>query len=423
MTVPAEKQGDWHRPFPAGASDPGSARAGFSLSGPATLPKKIAVIGSTGNIGVNCLDVVDHLPGRLKIVGISGHANNTLLVEQAQRHRPEWVAVTHLDAAARLDRSLLPPGCELLVGADALTRRVGDRSAAIDLVVSAIVGAAGLESTWAALEAGRDVAVANKETLVMAGPLVMDLARRTGARVLPVDSEHSALFQLLQEPGALHRVERLMLTGSGGPFRGRTVAQLRDVTIAEALTHPTWRMGRKITIDSATLMNKALELIEARWLFDMPVSKLDAIIHPESVVHSFVEFVDGSVVAQASPPDMRLPIQYAMTWPDRVAGPTRRLDWKNLSRWTFEQPDRVAFPALDLGLQVAAAGGTAGAVFNAANEVAVERFLGGQLAFLEISQLVSAVLLAHSHDLRPGLDDLKRIDQWARLEARRWQNK
>lgn len=195
------------------------------------------------------------------------------------------------------------------------------------------------------------------------------------------------------------------------------------MTVDQALAHPTWRMGKKITIDSATLMNKALELIEARWLFDMPVAKLDAIIHPESVIHSFVEFVDGSVVAQASPPDMRLPIQYALTWPDRVPGPTRRLDWRALSKWSFEQPDREAFPALDLGLSVAQAGGTAGAVLNAANEVAVERFLAGKLSFLDITRLVSEVVGAHTHDASPGLEELRHADRWARQEARIWQSK
>lgn len=378
-------------------------------------------MGSTGTIGVNCLDVVDHLPDRLQVAGISGHANTRLLVEQARKHRPDWVAVTDSKAAAELDRSALPGGCELVIGPEALTRKVA--GAGHDLVVSAIVGAAGLDSTWAALEAGKDVAVANKETLVLAGALVLDLAKRKGAKLLPVDSEHSALFQLLQEPGALDRVEKLVLTGSGGPFRGKKRQDLAHVTVDQALAHPTWRMGKKITIDSATLMNKALELIEARWLFDMPVGKLDAIIHPESVIHSFVEFVDGSVVAQASPPDMRLPIQYALTWPDRVPGPTRRLDWRSLSKWSFEQPDREAFPALDLGLSVAQSGGTAGAVLNAANEVAVERFLAGKLSFLDITRLVSEVVGAHTHDASPGLEELRHADRWARQEARIWQSK
>lgn len=408
---------------------PGFLAVGLSHSNPiaqsnhsagAGGPKRIAIVGSTGTIGVNCLDVAAHLPERLQVAGISGHSNTRLLKEQAEKHRPDWVAVTDVVAAAGLKQGDLPAGCELVVGQDALARKVAGPGH--ELVVSAIVGAAGLDSTWAALEAGKDVAVANKETLVLAGALVLDLAKRRNAKLLPVDSEHSALFQLLQEPGALGRVEKLVLTGSGGPFRGRKRCELAEVTIEQALAHPTWRMGKKITIDSATLMNKALELIEARWLFDMPVNRLDAIIHPESVIHSFVEFVDGSVVAQASPPDMRLPIQYALTWPDRVWGPTRRLDWRALSKWTFEQPDREAFPALDLGLAVAQAGGTAGAVLNAANEVAVERFLAGSLKFLDITQLVVEVVGAHTYDASPALNDLRRADGWARKEAVLWRN-
>ena len=340
-------------------------------------PKRIAIVGSTGTIGVNCLDVAAHLPERLQVAGISGHSNTRVLKEQAEKHRPDWVAVTDVVAAAGLKQGDLPSGCELVVGQDALARKVAGPGH--ELVVSAIVGAAGLDSTWAALEAGKDVAVANKETLVLAGALVLDLAKRRNAKLLPVDSEHSALFQLLQEPGALGRVEKLVLTGSGGPFRGRKRCELAEVTVEQALAHPTWRMGKKITIDSATLMNKALELIEARWLFDMPVNRLDAIIHPESVIHSFVEFVDGSVVAQA-------------------------------------------FPALDLGLAVAQAGGTAGAVLNAANEVAVERFLAGSLKFLDITQLVVEVVGAHTHDASPALNDLRRADGWARKEAVLWQN-
>jgi 1-deoxy-D-xylulose-5-phosphate reductoisomerase len=218
----------------------------------------------------------------------------------------------------------------------------------VDVVVAAIVGAAGLAGTWAALEAGKTVAVANKETLVMAGPLVTELAARRGVRLLPVDSEHSAIFQAMQG-GRANEVERVVLTASGGPFRGRPRAELTQVSVAEALRHPTWRMGPKITVDSATLMNKALEVIEARWLFGLPPERIDIVIHPESVVHSFVEFTDGSVLAQLSPPDMRLPIQYALTYPDRVSGPARRINWRELGSWHFEQPDHETFPAVQLG--------------------------------------------------------------------------
>jgi 1-deoxy-D-xylulose-5-phosphate reductoisomerase len=289
----------------------------------------------------------------------------------------------------------------------------------VDLVVNAVVGAAGLEGTWAALQAGKSVAVANKETLVMAGPLVMELARKHNAALLPIDSEHSAIFQALTG-GRQSEVERIVLTGSGGPFRGKTKAQLAEVTVGEALCHPTWRMGKKITIDSATLMNKALEIIEARWLFDIPADQIEVILHPESVIHSFVEFKDGSVLAQMSPPDMRLPIQYALTYPDRLPGPARRLNWRELSAWHFEQPDHETFPALQLGYEVARRGGTCGAVLNAANEAAVERFLTGDLRFLDITRVCRAVLDHHNFSARPTLAELHAIDRWARQEVSRW---
>jgi 1-deoxy-D-xylulose-5-phosphate reductoisomerase len=289
----------------------------------------------------------------------------------------------------------------------------------VDVVVSAIVGAAGLAGTWAALEAGKTVAVANKETLVLAGPLVMDLAARRGGRLLPVDSEHSAIFQALQgsPPGA---VERVVLTGSGGPFRGRRAAELVGVTVEQALRHPTWQMGPKITVDSATLMNKALEVIEARWLFGLPPERIGVIVHPESVIHSFVEFQDGAVLAQLSPPDMRLPIQYALTYPERLPGPAARLDWRALSAWHFEQPDRETFPSLQLGYEVAARGGTAGAVLNAANEAAVARFLGGELDFLDIPRACRAALDHHNFSPTPTLAELAGCDRWARQEVGRW---
>jgi 1-deoxy-D-xylulose-5-phosphate reductoisomerase len=269
------------------------------------------------------------------------------------------------------------------------------------------------------LEAGKTVAVANKETLVMAGPLVTDLARKRGGRLLPVDSEHSAVFQALQGAPS-DAVERIVLTGSGGPFRGRTRQDLASVTPDEALRHPTWKMGPKITVDSATLMNKALEVIEARWLFDLAPERIEVIIHPESVIHSFVEFKDGSVLAQLSPPDMRLPIQYALTFPDRVAGPSRRLNWRELAAWHFEQPDHETFPSLQLGYEVARAGGTCGAILNAANEAAVQRFLAGDLDFLDIPRACRAVLDSHNFSPTPTLAELSACDRWARQEVARW---
>jgi 1-deoxy-D-xylulose-5-phosphate reductoisomerase len=385
-----------------------------------TSRRRLVVLGSTGSIGTNCLDVVDHLSDRLEVQGLSAHSNGDALLRQAQRYRPRWVALTDAAAAQQFDASQLPSGCRLLYGPDAVAEMVQDPD--VDLVVAAIVGAAGLLGTWAALEAGKTVAVANKETLVLAGALITDLAARRGGRILPVDSEHSAVFQAMQgsPPDA---VERIVLTGSGGPFRGRTRAELETVTVAEALNHPTWRMGPKITVDSATLMNKALEVIEARWLFGLPPERIEVIIHPESVIHSFVEFKDGSVLAQLSPPDMRLPIQYALTYPERVAGPARRLNWRELSAWHFEQPDHETFPALQLGYEVAQRGGTCGAVLNAANEAAVERFLRGDLDFLDIPRACRAALDHHHYSPTPSLAELNACDRWARQEVGRWNNR
>jgi 1-deoxy-D-xylulose-5-phosphate reductoisomerase len=336
--------------------------------------RRVVVLGSTGSIGCNCLDVIEQLGERLELLGLSAHANCELLAEQAARHRPRWVTVTDSDAGHEFDSSRLPNQTRLLFGADGIAAMVTDPD--VDVVVAAIVGAAGLAGTWAALEAGKTVAVANKETLVMAGPLVMELAARRGGRVLPVDSEHSAVFQAMQ-CGRPNEVARVILTASGGPFRGRTAAELAQVAVADALCHPTWRMGQKITVDSATLMNKALEIIEARWLFGLPPERIEVVIHPESMIHSFVEFIDGSILAQLSPPDMRLPIQYALTYPERISGPARKLNWRELGCWHFEQPDHETFPAVQLGYEVARRGGTCGAVLNAANEAAVSRFLAG----------------------------------------------
>ena len=381
--------------------------------------KRVAVLGSTGSIGVNTLDVARHLPDRLEVVGLAAHTNAAQLAEQCREFRPRYAALCDPGAFHAADRSAFPRETELLGGPDGVAKLAA--AAGVDVVVSAVVGAAGLHGTWAALEAGKDVAIANKETLVVAGPLVMSLAARTGSRLMPVDSEHSAVFQALTGYTAAD-VTRVVLTGSGGPFRGKTAAELEAATPEQALRHPTWKMGPKITIDSATLMNKALEVIEARWLFDLRPEQIDVIIHPESVVHSFVEFADGSVLGQLSPPDMRLPIQFALLYPERVPGPAKRLDWKTLSGLRFEPPDRTTFRALDLGFEVAARGGTTGAVLNAANEVAVGRFLTGALSFPGIAACCRAVLDAHDYDPAPPLDRLLALDRWARAEAARWQN-
>jgi 1-deoxy-D-xylulose-5-phosphate reductoisomerase len=379
--------------------------------------RRVVVLGSTGSIGTNTLDVIAHLPNRLRAIGLSAHGNIDLLLDQVSRHRPRLVAITDAARARQIDRTRLPDTTELLTGEEGVRRMVADPDA--DVVVVAIVGAAGLAGTWAALEVGKTVALANKETLVVAGPLVTRLARERGARLLPVDSEHSAVFQSMAGSRA-GEVRRVVLTASGGPFRGRTRAELQDVSAADALRHPTWRMGPKITVDSATLMNKALEVIEARWLFDLDPGRIDVVVHPESVIHSFVEFEDGSVLAQLSPPDMRLPIQFALTYPERVSGPARRLDWRELSAFHFEQPDHETFPALQLGYEVARRGGTCGAVLNAANEAAVGRFLAGELRFLDIPRVCRAVLAHHDFSAAPTLQELWAADRWARNEVNRW---
>jgi 1-deoxy-D-xylulose-5-phosphate reductoisomerase len=379
--------------------------------------KRVAIFGSTGSIGRSALEVIEGSAGRLAVVALSAQSRLTELIEQARRHRPQWVIATDAKVAKAFDWKGLPKGCELLTGPQALVQVAGESD--VDVVLAAIVGSAGLESTWAALESKKTVALANKETLVMAGELIADLARKSGGQLLPVDSEHSALFQALKA-GQPSEVARLILTASGGPFKHLSPAELQLVTVAEALEHPTWSMGPKITIDSATMMNKALEIIEARWLFGVEGERISVVIHPQSIVHSLVEFVDGSVLAQMSPPDMRLPIQYALEYPDRAPGVARRLDWQQAFRLEFEPPDRERFPAIALGEECAKSGGTSGAVLNAANEAAVGAFLDGELHFTEIVPACRSVLSAHNFEPNPTLERLFQLDRWAREEISRW---
>lgn len=382
-----------------------------------TSPRKIALLGSTGSIGQSTLEVVRHAAGQLQVVALSAHSNTGLLCQQAREFRPKWVIPTDPAAAKKCDWTTLKSVSEVVCAADSMQRVV--QSSEVDVVVAAIVGSAGLAGTWAALEAGKTVALANKETLVMAGPLVMPLAASRQANILPIDSEHSAVFQALAA-GRREDLRRIILTASGGPFRRLCKAEMEQVTVEQALAHPTWRMGPKITVDSATMMNKALELIEARWLFDLPPEQIEVMIHPQSVVHSLVEWNDGSVLAQLSPPDMKLPIQYALTWPERRSSPARKVDWRTSWQLEFEPPDEERFPALPLGREVARVGGTAGAVLNAANEAAVARFLRGEMRFLQIVPACRAVIDSHSYDPSPTLQQLMQLDAWAREEVSRW---
>jgi 1-deoxy-D-xylulose-5-phosphate reductoisomerase len=378
--------------------------------------KRIAVLGSTGSIGTNCLDVIDAHPERLSVIGLTANSRWQLLADQCQRYHPRWAVLSDATLGTQVAPSAFGDG-EVFFGPDAVGRVAAHPD--VDLVVAGIVGAAGLHGTWAALDAGKTVAFANKETLVVAGPLMLDLVRRRGGTLIPVDSEHSAVFQALHA-GRRTEVRRVVLTASGGPFRTWPRARIEQATAEQALAHPTWNMGRKITVDSATMMNKALEIIEARWLFDLAVDQIDVVIHPQSIVHALVEFVDGSVVAQLSPPDMKLPIQYALTFPERANGISPRLDLSKKLALEFEPPDPERFPALQLGFEVARRGGTCGAVLNAANEAAVHRFLQGKLAFPDIVRCCRDVLDAHHYDPTPTLDDLLGLDRWARKETERW---
>ena len=381
------------------------------------VPLRVAVLGSTGSIGKNTLEVIAASKGRFKVHLLCGHRSIDVLVEQAQVCRPRWVVVTDSAAAVSLGSGALPKGTELVVGPERLEELLAGPE--VDRVVSAIVGAAGLRSTWSALAAGKTVALANKETLVTAGPLVTQLAARSGATIVPVDSEHSAIHQALRS-GRRQELQRVVLTASGGPFRTHTKEQIAEVTPEQALKHPTWSMGPKITIDSATMMNKALELIEARWLFDLRADQLGVVVHPQSIIHSFVEFVDGSVIAQIGPPDMKLPIQYALAYPERYDGPARRFDFGVAQQLELSPPDLERFPAVRLGYDVAARGGTAGVVLNAVNEEAVQAFLNGVVRFPQIAELCERAVSEHPFIGDPTLEDILRLDAWARKEVKTW---
>ena len=381
-----------------------------------TSPKRISILGATGSIGQSTLDVVRQIEG-LSIHSISGHSRLDQLIEAAREFKPKYVVATCEKAAAGFDFGDLLAETEVLIGSQYVEQIATD--AEVDIVVAAIVGIAGLPGTMAAIGAGKTVALANKETLVVAGSLITAIAQQSGSKILPVDSEHSAIFQALQA-GKPQEVSRVILTASGGPFRGFSPDELKTVTVEQALAHPTWQMGDKISVDSATMMNKALEVIEARWLFDLPAEKIEVVVHPQSIVHSLVEFVDHSTVAQLSPPDMRLPIQYALTWPDRIAGVSPKLDLSRAQTLEFLPPDVERFPALELGFEVAARGGTSGAVLNAANESAVAAFLKTELSFTDIALACREILEQHEFIADPTLEQLMACDQWARQELKKW---
>ena len=379
------------------------------------MKRRVVLLGSTGSIGLSTLRVAANLPEEIEIVGLAAGSNVSKLAEQARQTGTRQVAIYDETKAAEL-RSSLPPGVEVHSGAEGLIRLCEIEEA--DIVLIAIVGTAGLQPALAAIEASKDLAVASKEILVMAGEIITARAAEKGVRILPVDSEHNAIFQCLEgHRGGEKEISRLILTASGGPFRETSAAELWDVTPEMALKHPTWDMGPKITIDSATLFNKGLEMIEARWLFGIGMDRIEAIIHPQSIIHSMVEFTDGSVLAQLSRTDMGFPIQYALTYPTRMKGALRPLDFAALSKLEFSEPRLNDFPALNLAREAGLAGGTLPAVFNAANEIAVQAFRDGKIPFPGIWETVATVMTAHETILTPTLAQILTADREARYVA------
>lgn len=375
--------------------------------------KNVVLLGSTGSIGTSTIKVAGDLPEEIRLVGLAAGNNVDLLLEQAANHSPEAVSVSE-PAKAKMLAERLGKKMSVYSGTEGLLKLATLPSA--DIVLIAIVGTAGLEPALAAIRAGKDIAVASKEILVMAGEIVMNEARKHGVKVLAVDSEHSAIFQCLDGKPA-ESVRRLWLTASGGPFRTTPKEEFRNITVERALKHPSWVMGRKITIDSATLFNKGLEMIEARWLFDMPMARVSVVVHPQSVIHSMVEFIDGSIIAQLSTPDMCLPIQYALTYPARVASSRVETNFAKIGSFTFEEPDTDRFPSLNMARRAGDVGGTLPAVLNAANEVAVEAFCNREIGFPEISDVVQRTMDRHQVIEHPSLDQIVAADQWARANA------
>ncbi|BDV43516.1 1-deoxy-D-xylulose 5-phosphate reductoisomerase [Geotalea uraniireducens] len=379
------------------------------------MTKKLTILGSTGSIGVSTLEIVAAHRDRFQVVALTAGNNLDLLCRQVALFQPRIVSVLTDDLAQKLERMLEGPKPEIHYGVEGMIAAA--TAAETEMVVAAIVGAAGLVPTVAAIRAGKDIALANKETLVTAGRLVVELVKQHGVELYPVDSEHSAVFQSL-EGQSRKDVKRIILTASGGPFLNRPLEELAHVSVADALNHPNWSMGQKITIDSATMMNKGLEVIEARWLFDVPAEQIAVNIHPQSIIHSMVEYADGCVMAQLGVPDMKAPIAYALTYPERVATGVKPLDLTALSGLTFHQPDYRRFPALQLAYRALAAGESMPAVMNAANEVAVEAFLKGKIGFTEISSYIEKTMDAHEPRAFTTIEDVLSVDLWARAKGR-----
>ncbi|HHW49669.1 MAG TPA: 1-deoxy-D-xylulose-5-phosphate reductoisomerase [Clostridiaceae bacterium] len=376
------------------------------------MAKNIAILGSTGSIGKQTLEVARNL--NIEVSGLTANTNIALLEEQAREFRPKMIAVGSEELACKLEKRLKGLGIQVVYGTEGISRVASIDS--VDTVVSSIVGIAGLLPTLEAIKHGKNIALANKETLVTAGELVVKEAQEKGAKILPIDSEHSAVFQCI-EGNRPNDVKSIILTASGGPFRGKSVDELEHVSVQEALKHPNWKMGKKITIDSATLMNKGLEVIEAKWLFGVSEDKIQVVIHPQSAIHSMVEYVDGVIIAQLAAPDMRIAIQYALTYPERLSNNFSRLDLLKVGEMTFESPDYKTFPCLKLAIEALKTGGTMPTVLNAVNEVAVSMFLEGKIGFMEIPRIIEEIMGRHKVNTRPSLDDIIEVDIWAREEV------
>lgn len=380
------------------------------------MRKRIAVLGSTGSIGCQTLDVIENFADAFEITGLAAGTNLARLAGQVEKHKPRIVSIGRQEDIPKF-RTMVSPEVKLVAGIEGMTEVAVHQQ--VDMVVTSITGTLGLVPTVAAIKSGKDIALANKETLVAAGELVMSLVKERGVRMLPVDSEHSAIFQCLAGDQK-NEIRRIILTASGGPFRHKTREELQTVTVEDALKHPNWSMGQKITVDSATLMNKGLEVIEARWLFDTGFDKIDVVVHPQSIIHSMVEFPDGSVIAQLGTPDMRMPIQYALTYPERWSNDYPKLDFPALANLTFEPPRMDEFPCLALAYAAGRQGGTMPAVMNAANEQAVAMFLNRQIGFADIPAIIERVMASHTCISNPGLDEILMCDSWARREAGKW---
>ena len=373
------------------------------------MKKRISILGSTGSIGVNTLNVIKNISKEYKVIYLTGNTNSDLMIEQCREFNPQSIVMINEEAAEKVKKELVSDGIEVLSGRNNLIEIAKNES--IDLVLNALVGSPGMEPTLEALKAGVDVALSNKESLVVAGDIITNAMKTSGAKLFPVDSEHSAIWQCLVGE-SMKDIDKIILTGSGGPFRQRPIETFDEITVSESLNHPNWDMGKKITIDSATMMNKGLEVIEAYWLFDMQIPQIDIIVHPQSIIHSMIEFKDGSIKAQLGVPDMKVPIQYALTYPNHLSAPWERLDFTKLGDLSFQTPDFERFPCIKLAYKALEKMGTTPAILNMANDYCVYKFLDEKIKFTDIPVIIESAMNNHQWTENPNLDYLKELDFW-----------